>query len=310
MDREDIHQGEGTNLGEPKGNSKGIMRPGNWVVMAIFALLLGSIFWAYGQIKGPYSENEIKSAQAGATRFKQGELTVQKGKLLDVQRYFFTGTVYTVQGAQGKANLVSFVTAQETPAPGQDVEWVGTSNYASALTEIYPVDQTIDGEIISLERISPENNDQFYCVVHSLKDDKVQRFIVSAEQLATLKTLNSVQVTYRSPGESQVQLVKNDVKTAKGYIVDLWLTTKIHTLELERDFDFAKYPYYITVAPGPNAKYTWTFYLTKEQKDQVKVGNVLEIQYSSIFPNQIKVTSQAVDPSLLTVDPKNEDNTP
>lgn len=283
------------------------MRPGNWIILVIFAILMGSLFWGYGQIKGPYNESEIMSAQNGATMFKQGELSVQKGKLLSVQRYFFTGTVYTVQGQQGKENLISFVTAQKTPNPGQKVEWVGMGNYASALTEVYTTDQTIDGEIISLERISPNNNDQFYCVVHSPSDDKVQRVIVSAKQLATLKTLNSVHVTYRSPGDSTVELVKNDVKTAKGYIRDLWLTKKIKTLELERNFDFDKYPYYITVAPGPNAKYTWTFYLTKEQKGQVKLGNVVEIQYSSIFPDQITVTSQAVDPSLLTVDPKNEE---
>lgn len=307
MDKGTIRQNEDQHLGKPKSYLRGVMRPGNWVILVIFVVLLVSLFWAYGQIKGPYSENEIKAAQTGATQFKQGELTVQKGKLLSVQRYFFTGTVYTVQGPQGKKNLISFVTAQKTPSPGQDVEWVGMGNYASALTEVYPVDQTIDGEIISLERISPNNNDQFYCVVHSLKDDKVQRVIVSAEQLASLKTLNSVHVTYRSPGESKVQLVKNDIKTAKGYIVDLWLTKKIKTLELERNFDFDKYPYYISVKPDPNAKYTWTFYLTKEQKDLVKLGNVVEIQYSSIFPDQITVTSQAVDPSLLTVDPKNEE---
>lgn len=287
---------------------KGILRAGNWVVIAIFVLLLGSIFWAYGQIKGPYGENEIKSAQTGATRFQQGELTVQKGKLLAVKQYFFTGTVYTVEGDQGKTNLVSFVSAQKTPTPGQEVEWVGMGNYASAVTEVFPVDQRINGEIISLERISPKNNSEFYCVVHSLTDNKVQRFIVDANQLASLKTLNSVQVTYRSPKESQVQLVKNDVKTAKGYIRDLWLTNKIKTLELERNFDFEKYPYYITVAPEANAKYTWTFYLTAEQRKQVKLGNAVEIKYSSIYPDQMTITSETVDPSLLTVDPKNGEN--
>lgn len=292
------------------GSRNGLFRLGNGVVLGVFALLLVGIFWGYGQIKGPYSEGEIRTAQSGAIRFNQGELTVQKGKLLSVKKNFFTGTVYTVQGDQGKENLVSFVTSQNTPTPGQDVEWVGVGNYTSAVTEIYPENRTMDGEIISLERISPKNNSEFYCVVHSPKDDKVQRFIVNAQQLASLRTLNSVRATYRSPGESQVQLVKNDVKTAKGFIRDLWLTKKIKTLELERNFDFDKYPYYITVAPGPNAKYTWTFYLTKEQKEQVKLGNVVEIQYSSIFPDNITITSQAVDPSLLTVDPKNEDDTP
>lgn len=291
----------------PYGQRSGLFRPGNWVITGVFLILLVSIFWGYGQIKGPYSESEIRSAQSGATRFNQGELTVQKGKLLSVQKYFFTGTVYTVQGDQGKENLVSFVSAVKTPAPGQEVEWVGLGNYASAVTEIYPDNRTMDGEIISLERISPKNNDDFYCVVHSLKDDKVQRFIVDAKQLATLKTLNSVHVSYRSPGESQVQLVKNDVKTAKGFIRDLWLTKKIKTLELERNFDFDKYPYYISVAPGPDAQYTWTFYLTKEEKAQVKLGNMVEIQYSSIFPDKITVTSQAVDPSVLTAEPKSED---
>jgi len=139
--------------------------------------------------------------------------------------------------------------------------------------------------------------------VHSLEDDTVQRFIVNDSQLASLKTLNSVHVDYHSSGESNVELVANTQKVAKGYISDFWLTTKITSLELERKFDFDKYPSYITVSPGPNAKYTWTFYLTKEQRTQVKLGNVVDVHYSSVFPTSITIVSQKVDPNALAEKP-------
>lgn len=283
---------------------------GNLVILGVFLLLLFSIFEGYSQIKGPYSESEIRSAQNGATRFTQGELSVQKGKLLSVDHFFFTGTVYKVQTAGVTKDLISFVTPATKPLPGKDVEWVGVDNYASSVSDILPGDKTMDGEIISLERISPKNNDFFYSVVHSYADDKVQRFIIDAKQLDTLKTLNSVHVTYRSPGESNVELAESKDKVAKGFIRDLWLTTKIKSLELERNFDFDKYPYYISVTPSSDAKYDWTFYLTKEQRAQVKLGNVVEVHYSSIYPDQIVVTSQTVDPNLITTERKNEDETP
>ncbi|AFQ46147.1 hypothetical protein [Desulfosporosinus meridiei] len=277
----------------------GILRRGNIVLIGVFLFVLLGIFSGYKQVKGPFAETEIQSAQTGATRFINGELEIGQGQLIDIKHYFFVGTVYNVETPQGPKNLISFVTPQAKPTPGEKVEWVGVDNYTSAVTSVSPEEQIMDGEIISLERISPKNNDQFYCVVHALSDDTVQRFVVDAAKLATLRTLNSVHVTYHSPGDSLVQPVANTEKVAKGYITDLWLTNMIKGLELERDFDFDKYPYYITLAPRPNAKYTWTFYLTKEQKDMVKLGNVLEVKYSSIFPDSITVTRESVDPDVL-----------
>lgn len=277
-----------------------VFRAGNIVLVAVFFILLFSLFWGYRQIRGPYTEQQIQGAQAEAVRFMNGQISIASGTLLDIQHYFFVGTVYKVQTKGGLLELISFVTPEKTPQVGQQIEWVGSGNYVSATAEIDPSEQFIDGEIISLERISPKNNDLFYCVVHSLSDDKVKRFIVDSKKLLTLKTLNSVRVAYRSPAESDVKLVPNVDKVAKGFIRDLWLTTKIKTLELERNFDFDKYPYYISVAPGADAKYTWTFYLTREQRDQVKLGNMVEIHYSSVFPSKIIVTSDKVDPGILT----------
>ena len=279
-------------------------RLGNFILIGSFLLLLLGTFMTYGQVKGPFTETEIQEAQRGATRFENGELKISQGQLVDVKHYFFVGTVYEVETPQGTKNLISFVTPGTTPIAGQKVEWVGVDNYASAVTTVSPEEKTMDGEIISLERISPKNNDQFYCVVHSM-DDTVQRFIVDSTKLASLRTLNSVHVDYHSSGESNVETVLNTQKVAKGYISDFWLTTKITGLELERAFDFDKYPSYITVSPGPNAKYTWTFYLTKEQRTQVKLGNVVEVHYSSIFPTSITIVSQAVDPSALVDKPTN-----
>jgi len=286
----------------------GVFRSGNFVLIGLFVLVLLGIFTGYGQIKGPFTEAEIQQAQSGATRFINGELKVAQGQLIDVKHHFFVGTVYEVETAQGRKNLISFVTPAVTPSPGQKVEWVGVDNYTSAITTVFPEENTMDGEIISLERISPKNNDQFYCVVHSLEDDSVRRFIVDAAKLASLKTLNSVHVAYHSPGESLVEPVTNTQKIAKGFISDLWLTTMIKGLELERDFDFEKYPYYITLSPKTNAKYTWTFYLTQEQRDLVKLGNVLEVYYSSIFPDSIVVTRETVDPNVLADKPDNGEN--
>ncbi|EHQ92008.1 hypothetical protein [Desulfosporosinus youngiae] len=278
----------------------GAFRKSNFVLIGLFLLVLLSIFLGYRQVKGPFTETEIQAAQSGATRFMNGELEIGQGQLIDVKHYFFVGTVYEVDTLQGRKNLISFVTPQTKPLPGERVEWVGVDNYASFVTTVFPEEKIMDGEIISLERISPKNNDQFYCVVHSLtEEDAVQRFIVDAAKLATLRTLNSVHVEYHSPGESKVELVTNTQKVAKGYITDLWLTTKIKGLELERDFDFEKYPHYITLSPKPNAKYTWTFYLTEEQKSMVKLGNTIEVNYSSVFPENIVVTRETVDPDVL-----------
>ena len=278
------------------------------VLLGVFLFVLLGLFSGYKQVKGPFTENEIQSAQNGATRFINGEVEIGKGRLIDIMHYFFVGTVYDVETPQGRKNLISFVTPQAKPSPGEQVEWVGVDNYTSSVTTFFPEEKTMDGEIISLERISPKNNEQFYCVVHSLVDDSVQRFIVDAAKLATLKTLNSVHVAYHSPGDSLVEPVANTQKVAKGYITDLWLTTMIKGLELERDFDFEKYPYYITLSPRPNAKYTWTFYLTKEQRDLVKLGNVLEVHYSSIFPDSIAVTRENVDPDVLAGKADNGEN--
>lgn len=283
-----------------RGGNSGRFRLGNFVLVGIFLLVLLGMLMMYGQVKGPFTEAQIKEAQNGATRFANGELRVSQGLLKNVQHYFFVGTVYNVETPQGQESLISFVTPQTVPTPGQKVEWVGVDNYVSAVTPVYSEEKTMDGEINSLERISPKNNDKFYCVVHSLQDDTVQRFIVDAAKLATLRTLNSVHVAYRSPGDSKVELVANTQKVAKGYITDLWLTTMVKGIELERNFDFDKYPYYITLSPKPNAKYTWTFYLTQEQRDQVKLGNVVEVHYSSVFPSAISVVSQTVDPNSLT----------
>lgn len=288
---------------ENKVRKLGRFRPGNFILIGFFLLVLLGTSMAYGQVKGPFMEKEIQEAQRGATRFVNGELHINQGQLIDVQHYFFVGTVYTVETSQGRENLISFVTPLTYPNPGQKVEWVGVDNYASAVTPVFPEKKTMDGEIISLERISAKNNEKFYCVVHSLEDDTVQRFIVNDSQLASLKTLNSVHVDYHSSGESNVELVANTQKVAKGYISDFWLTTKITSLELERKFDFDKYPSYITVSPGPNAKYTWTFYLTKEQRTQVKLGNVVEVHYSSVFPTSITIVSQKVDPNALAEKP-------
>lgn len=285
-----------------------MFRSGNYVLIGLFLLVLLGIFAGYRQVKGPFTETEIQEAQSGATRFINGELKIAQGQLIDVKHYFFVGTVYDVETAQGRKNLISFVTPAVRPIPGQKVEWVGVDNYASTVTTVFPEEKTMDGEIISLERISPRNNDQFYCVVHSLEDDTVQRLIVDAAKLASLKTLNSVHVAYHSPGDSLVEPVANTQKVAKGFISDLWLTTMIKGLELERDFDFEKYPYYITLSPRTNAKYTWTFYLTQEQRDLVKLGNVLEVHYSSIFPSNIIVTRETVDPSVLAGKPDNGEN--
>lgn len=286
----------------------GLFRSGNYVLIGLFLLVLLGTFAAYRQVKGPFTETEIQAAQSGATRFINGELKVAQGQLIDVKHYFLVGTVYEVETLQGRKNLISFVTPAVRPIPGQKVEWVGVDNYASSVTTVFPEEKTMDGEIISLERISPRNNDQFYCVVHSLEDDTVQRFIVDAAKLASLKTLNSVHVAYHSPGESLVEPVANTQKIAKGFISDLWLTTMIKGLELERDFDFEKYPYYITLSPKTNAKYTWTFYLTQEQRELLKFGNVLEVHYSSIFPSSIIVTRESVDPNDLAGKPDNGDN--
>ena len=283
----------------------GPLRRGNLVLIGLFLFVLLGIFSGYKQVKGPFTETEIQEAQSGATRFLNGELEISQGQLIDIKHYFFVGTVYEVETAQGRKNLISFVTPQDKPSPGQKVEWVGVDNYVSYVTTVFPEERIMDGEINSLERISPKNNDQFYCVVYSFKEDTVQRFIVDAAKLATLKTLNSVHVAYHSPGESLVEPVANTQKVATGYITDLWLTTMIKGLELERDFDFEKYPYYITLAPRPNAKYTWTFYLTKEQRDLLKNGNVLEVKYSSIFPSSIVVTQETVDPDILWGNPDN-----
>lgn len=283
----------------------GVFRPGNLLLIGLFILLLLGTFMGYRQVRGPFTETQIREAQSGATRFENGELKVSQGQLIAVRDYFFVGTVYTVETPQGRENLISFVTPLTDPIPGQKVEWVGVDNYAAAVTPVSPEKKTMDGEIISLERISPKNNQSFYCVVHSLVDDTVQRFIVDATKLASLRTLNSVHVIYHSPGESLVLPVTNTQKVAKGYISDLWLTTKISGLELERNFDFIKYPSYITVSPGPNAKYTWTFYLTQEQRAQVKLGNVVEVHYSSIYPTSITIVSQTVDPSTLADKPVN-----
>jgi len=283
----------------------GLFRLGNFILVSVFLLVLLGTSIVYGQIKGPFAETEIEEAQSGATRFINGELKINQGQLIDLNHYFFVGTVYNVQTPQGRRNLISFVTPLTTPTPGQKVEWVGVDNYVSAVTPVYPEEKTMDGEIISLERISAKNNEQFYCVVHSLTDDTVLRFIVDSAKLQSLKTLNSVHVDYRSAGESNVEPVANTRKVAKGFIRDLWLTTKITSLELERDFDFETYPSYITVAPDVNAKYTWTFYLTKEQRAQVKLGNVVEVHYSSVFPSSITIVSQAVDPSALADKPAN-----
>jgi len=284
---------------ENKVRRLGVFRPGNFILVGLFVLVLLGTFMVYGQVKGPFTETEIQEAQSGATRFINGELQVGQGQLVDVKHFFFVGTVYDVETPQGRKNLISFVTPGTTPNPGQKVEWVGVDNYTSYMTTVSPEKKIMDGEIISLERISPKNNDQFYCVVHSLTDDTVQRFIVDESKLMSLKTLNSVHVEYNSPGESVVEPVANTQKIAKGFISDLWLTTKIKGLELERDFDFEKYPYYITLSPKANAKYTWTFYLTKEQKELVKIGNVLEVHYSSVFPTSIAVTRETVDPNVL-----------
>lgn len=290
---------------ENSARKLGPLRRGNLVLIGLFLFVLLGIFSGYKQVKGPFTETEIQEAQSGATRFLNGELEIGQGQLIDVKHYFFVGTVYEVETPQGRKNLISFVTPQDKPSPGQKVEWVGVDNYVSYVTTVFPEEKIMYGEINSLERISPKNNDQFYCVVYSFTDDTVQRFIVDAAKLATLKTLNSVQVTYHSPGDSLVELVPNTQKVATGYITDLWLTTMIKGLELERDFDFEKYPYYITLAPRPNAKYTWTFYLTKEQRDLLKNGNVLEVKYSSIFPSSIVVTRETVDPDVLWGNPDN-----
>ncbi|SHH29548.1 hypothetical protein [Desulfosporosinus lacus] len=283
----------------------GPLRRGNLVLIGLFLFVLLGVFSGYKQVKGPFTETEIQEAQSGATRFLNGELEIGQGQLIDIKHYFFVGTVYEVETPQGRKNLISFVTPQDKPSPGQKVEWVGVDNYVSYVTTVFPEEKIMDGEINSLERISPKNNDQFYCVVYSFKEDTVQRFIVDAAKLATLKTLNSVRVTYHSPGDSLVEPAPNTQKVATGYITDLWLTTMIKGLELERDFDFEKYPYYITLAPKPNAKYTWTFYLTKEQRDQLKNGNVIEVKYSSIFPTSIEVTRETVDPDVLWGNPDN-----
>jgi hypothetical protein len=293
---------------ENKVRKLGVFRPGNFILIGFFLLVLLGTFMAYGQVKGPFTETEIQEAQSGATRFVNGELKIGQGQLVDVKHYFFVGTVYDVETPQGRKNLISFITPGAKPIPGQKVEWVGVDNYTSAVTTVFPEEKIMDGEIISLERISPKNNDQFYCVVHSLMDDTVQRFIVDASKLTSLKTLNSVHVAYHSPWESLVEPVDNTQKVAKGFISDLWLTTKIKGLELEREFDFEKYPYYITLSPRTNAKYTWTFYLTKEQRDLVKLGNVLEVHYSSVFPSSIVVTRETVDPSVLSGKPDNGEN--
>lgn len=277
----------------------GLSRRGNFVLVGLFAFVLLGLFSGYKLVKGPFTETEIQEAQRGAASFINGEIEVAQGRLIDVKHYFFVGTVYEVETSQGRENLISFVTPQTKPTPGQEVEWVGVDNYASAMTAVFPEEKVMDGEIISLERISPKNNEQFYCVVHSLADDTVQRFIVDAAKLATLRTLNSVHVAYHSPGDSLVEPAPNTQKVAKGYITDLWLTNMIKGLELERDFDFEKYPYYITLSPRPNAKYTWTFYLTQEQRDLVKLGNVIEVEYSSVFPDKIVVTRESVDPDVL-----------
>lgn len=286
----------------------GLFRTGNIVLIGLFLFLLLGIFSGYKQVKGPFTETEIQEAQSGAASFINGKLEVAQGRLIDVKHYFFVGTVYEVETDQGRKNLISFVTPQTQPTPGQKVEWVGVDNYASSVTPVFPEEKIMDGEIISLERISPKNNDQFYCVVHSLTDDTVQRFIVDAAKLATLRTLNSVHVAYHSPGDSLVESVANTQKVAKGYISDLWLTTMIKGLELERDFDFEKYPYYITLSPTVNAKYTWTFYLTQEQKDMLKLGNTIEVTYSSVFPSNIVVTRETVDPNVLAGKADNGEN--
>ena len=290
---------------ESKVKKLGMFRLGNFILIGLFLLVLLGTSIVYGQVKGPFAETEIEEAQSGATRFMNGELKISQGQLIDVKHHFFVGTVYNVETPQGRKNLISFVTPLTNPTPGQKVEWVGVDNYASSVTPVFPEEKTMDGEIISLERISAKNNEQFYCVVHSLKDDTVLRFIVDATKLTSLRTLNSVHVDYHSSGESNVEPVANTQKVAKGFIRDLWLTTKITGLELERNFDFENYPSYITVAPEVNAKYTWTFYLTKEQRAQVKLGNVVEVHYSSVFPTSITIVSQTVDPSALADKPVN-----
>jgi len=255
--------------------------------------------WGYPQTKGPFSEQEIRQAQVAAGRFQQGEIEVRQGKLLAISNYFFLGNVYTVETPQGAQHLVSFITPDPPLqlATGGEVEWVGVGDYAAAMAQVTPTQESIDGEIISLERISPKNNSYFYSVVHSLTgSDQVRRFIIDKNTLNSLMTLNSVRVIYRSPGENQIQLISNGDKVARGFVRDLWLTSKIKGLELERNFDFAKYPYYMTVAPGANPKYTWTFFLTKEQKAQVQLGNVVEVHYDSVFPKSITVTQASVDP--------------
>lgn len=293
---------------ENKVRKLGLFRLGNCILIGFFLLMLLGIYMAYGQVKGPFTETEISEAQDGATRFINGELKIGQGKLIDMKHFFFVGTVYDVETPQGRKNLISFVTPGVKPIPGQKVEWVGVDNYTSAVATVSPEKNIMDGEIISLERISPKNNDQFYCVVHSLTNDTVKRFIVDAPKLKSLKTLNSVHVEYRSPSESLVEPVTNTQKVAKGFISDLWLTTKIKGLELEREFDFEKYPYYITLSPRSNAKYTWTFYLTKEQRDQVKLGNVLEVDYSSVFPSSIVVIRETLDPSIVSYKQDNGEN--
>ena len=257
---------------ENKVRKLGRFRPGNFILIGFFLLVLLGTSMAYGQVKGPFMEKEIQEAQRGATRFVNGELHINQGQLIDVQHYFFVGTVYTVETSQGRENLISFVTPLTYPNPGQKVEWVGVDNYASAVTPVFPEKKTMDGEIISLERISAKNNEKFYCVVHSLEDDTVQRFIVNDSQLASLKTLNSVHVDYHSSGESNVELVANTQKVAKGYISDFWLTTKITSLELERKFDFDKYPSYITVSPGPKCQIYLDFLSHERATDSSKVG--------------------------------------
>ncbi|MHB8074049.1 hypothetical protein [Desulfosporosinus fructosivorans] len=285
-----------------KVKRQGLFRPGNLVLACICVLLLMTGYCGYGQVKGPFSEQEINEAQTNATAFQNGTLEVQQGQLLNIRKYFLLGKVYTVKTDRGQEDLISFITPD--PAPkltlGGKVEWVGLGNYASSFSDVYTDEHSMDGEITSLERITPKNDSLFYCVVHTWENDLVQRFIVSNSQLADLHTLNSVRVTFHSPGSSNIHLVANADKVAKGFIRDLWLTTEIHSLELERSFDFTTYPYYISVAPSVNPKYTWTFYLTKEQREQVKLGNMVEIHYNSSYPAYITVTAQEVDPALLT----------
>ncbi len=140
-----------------------MLRLSNFILIGLFLAVLLGTFMAYGQVKGPFTETEIREAQGGATRFVNGELEINQGQLIELKHYFFVGTVYNVETPQGRKNLISFVTPLANPIPGQKVEWVGVDNYASVVTTVFPEEKVMDGEIISLERISAKNNEQYYC---------------------------------------------------------------------------------------------------------------------------------------------------